>query len=244
MPKPNESQLLEKRLKERLVKAMATYDLISDDDRILVGLSGGKDSLCLLELLSQRQKIQHPRFELEAIHVRMDNIEYESDISYLESFSQSLGVPLHVKTTRFDPSTDTRRSPCFLCSWYRRKILFNVAQELGCNKIALGHHQDDILQTTLMGLFYQGQFGSMPAFLKMRKMPLAIIRPLCMEKEEDLQAFAQMRGYQKQVKHCPYEHASHRHEIKKLLDQIEKMNPEARSCMWRALNKEGKLTEQ
>ena len=89
MPKPNESQLLEKRLKERLVKAMATYDLISDDDRILVGLSGGKDSLCLLELLSQRQKIQHPRFELEAIHVRMDNIEYESDISYLESFSQS-----------------------------------------------------------------------------------------------------------------------------------------------------------
>ena len=119
-----------------------------------------------------------------------------------------------------------------------------TAQELKCNKIALGHHQDDILQTTLMGLFYQGQFGSMPAFLKMRKMPLAIIRPLCMEKEEDLQAFAQIRGYQKQVKHCPYEHASHRHEIKKLLDQIEKMTPEVRSCMWRALNKEGKLTEQ
>ena len=76
MPKPDENQQLEKRLKERLVKAMATYNLIADDDRILVGLSGGKDSLCLLELLAQSQKIQHPRFELEAIHVRMDNIEY------------------------------------------------------------------------------------------------------------------------------------------------------------------------
>lgn len=244
MPMLSESLQLEKRLKERLVKAMATYRLIEDDDRILVGLSGGKDSLCLLELLSLRQKIQHPRFELEAIHVRMGNIKYETDLSYLESFTQSLGVPLHVRTTQFDPSTDKRRSPCFLCSWYRRKIFFNVAQELGCNKIALGHHQDDILHTTLMGLFYQGQFGSMPALLQMRKMPLAIIRPLCMEKEEDLQAYAQMRGYQKQVKHCPYEHASHRHEIKKLFEQIETVNPEARSCIWRALNKEGKLTEQ
>ncbi|MBO4819972.1 MAG: tRNA 2-thiocytidine biosynthesis protein TtcA [Prevotella sp.] len=243
MPRLSDIQQLEKRLKDRLVKAMATYNLIEDDDRILVGLSGGKDSLCLLELLSQRQKIQHPRFEMETIHVRMDNIEYETDLSYLVSFTQALGVPFHVRTTGFDPSTDTRRSPCFLCSWYRRKVLFNVAQELGCNKIALGHHQDDILQTTLMGLFYQGQFGSMPALLRMRKMPLSIIRPLCMEKEEDIVAYAQMRDYQKQIKHCPYEHSSHRSEIKKLFEQIERMNPEARSCIWRALNKEGKMTD-
>ena len=173
----------------------------------------------------------------------MDNIEYETDLSYLVSFTQALGVSFHVRTTGFDPSTDTRRSPCFLCSWYRRKVLFNVAQELGCNKIALGHHQDDILQTTLMGLFYQGQFGSMPALLRMRKMPLSIIRPLCMEKEEDIVAYAQMRDYQKQIKHCPYEHSSHRSEIKKLFEQIERMNPEARSCIWRALNKEGKMTD-
>lgn len=243
MPPLTEEKKLEKRLKERMVKAMATYRLIDDDDRILVGLSGGKDSLCLLELLAQRQKIQHPRFELEALHVRMANIQYESDTSYLESFANSLGVRLHVRTTEFDASTDTRRSPCFLCSWYRRKVLFNFAQEIGCNKIALGHHQDDILQTTLMGLIYQGQFGSMPAFLRMRKMPLAIIRPLCMETEADIQAYANLRGYQKQKKTCPYEHDTIRQTIKNLFTQIETMNPEARSCMWRALNKENKMIE-
>ena len=137
MPPLTASDRLEKRVKERLVKAMATYSLISDDDRILVALSGGKDSMCLLELLALRRQIQHPRFELEALHVRMSNIHYESDTSYLTSFASELGVRLHVRTTGFDASTDSRRSPCFLCSWYRRKMLFNVAQELGCNKIAL-----------------------------------------------------------------------------------------------------------
>lgn len=237
------TEKLEKRLKDRMVKAMATYNLISDGDKILVGLSGGKDSLCLLELLAKRRAIQHPRFELEAVHVRMSNIEYESDTTYLEEFASNLGVRLHIRITSFDPTIDTRKPPCFLCSWYRRKELFNLAQELGCNKIALGHHQDDILHTTLMGLLYQGQFGSMPALLKMRKMPLTVIRPLCMETEADIIAFAQLRGYRKQVKVCPYERATLREDMKRLFSEIEDMNPEARSCLWRALNKEGKLVE-
>ena len=236
--------MIEKRLNERFVKAMATYELIADGDRILVGLSGGKDSLCLLELLARRMRIQHPRFEVAALHVRMENIKYESDTSYLEGFARDLGVTLHVRTTGFDATTDTRRTPCFLCSWYRRKVLFNVAQELGFNKIALGHHQDDILHTTLMGLFYQGQFGSMPARLKLRKMPLTIIRPLCMMHEADIKAFAELRGYQDQKKQCPYEHDSHRTAIRRLFSDIEQMNPEARANLWRALNKAGKLVEE
>ena len=97
-----QSRRLEKRLKERFVKAMATYHLIEDDDRILVGLSGGKDSLLLLELLAKRAKILHPRFEVEALHVRMENIHYETDTSYLQSFCDELGVPLHIRTTRFE----------------------------------------------------------------------------------------------------------------------------------------------
>ena len=243
MPQLTPAQKLEKRLKELMVKAMSTYKLIEDDDKILVGLSGGKDSLCLLELLAQRRKIQHPRFEVAAVHVRMENIQYESDTSYLEDFARRLDVKLHIRTTRFDATTDTRRSPCFLCSWYRRKELFNLAQELGFNKIALGHHQDDIIQTSLMSLFYQGAFGSMPARLQMRKMPLVIIRPLCMIPEDDIKAYAEMRGYQKQTKLCPYETSTHRQDIKQLFGQIESMNPEARSCIWRALNNSGKMVE-
>ena len=256
-----ESRRLEKRLNERFVKAMATYHLIEDDDRILVGLSGGKDSLCLLELMASRAKIQHPRFSLEALHVRMENIHYETDTSYLQQFCDNLGVPLHVRTTRFEvePSVeftavpqqyiDTARlrkqkQPCFLCSWMRRKEMFNLAQELGCNKIALGHHQDDLIHTALMNLTFQGRFDSMPARLKMRKMPLTIIRPLCLIQEQDIKAFAEMRNYQKQTKYCPYETDSHRTDIKRFYDEMELINPEARFSIWRALNAANKLIEE
>ena len=251
-----ESRRLWHRLNERFVKAMATYHLIEDDDHILVGLSGGKDSLLLLELLAKRAKIEHPRFSLEALHVRMENIHYETNTSYLQQFCDELGVPLHIRTTRFEVEQtavpqqpiDTARlrkqkQPCFLCSWNRRKQMFNLAQELGCNKIALGHHQDDILHTALMNLTFQGRFGSMPARLKMRKMPLTIIRPLCMIEEQDIKAYAEQQGYQKQQKLCPYETDSHRTDIKRLYEEIERMNPEARYSIWNALNADNKLIE-
>ena len=274
-----ESRRLEKRLNERFVKAMATYHLIEDDDRILVGLSGGKDSLLLLELLAKRAKILHPRFTVEALHVRMENIHYESDTSYLQSFCDALGVPLHVRTTRFevepiepavepaiDPSVEQakpveqaavsqqhpesaarlrrQKQPCFLCSWNRRKELFNLAQELGCNKIALGHHQDDILHTALMNLMFQAHFATMPARLKMRKMPLTIIRPLCMIQEQDIKAYAELQGYQKQQKLCPYESVSHRTDIKHLYEEMERISPEVRYNIWGALEADNKLIEE
>ena len=270
-----ESRRLEKRLKERFVKAMATYHLIEDDDHILVGLSGGKDSLLLTELLAKRSKILHPRFTVEALHVRMENIHYETDTSYLQQFCDTLGIKLHIRTTRFEvespiehpaaPSIEhpaapsvkysavfqqipasrlrKQKQPCFLCSWMRRKELFNLAQELGCNKIAFGHHQDDILHTALMNLCYQSHFATMPVRLKMRKMPLTIIRPLCLMQEADIQAYAEMQGYEKQQKRCPYETNSHRTDIKRLYDQLEQMNPEVRYNIWGALEADNKLTE-
>ena len=258
-----ESRRLEKRLNERFIKAMATYHLIEDDDHILVGLSGGKDSLLLLELLAKRSRISHPRFKVEALHVRMDNIHYETDTSYLQQFCDDLGVTLHVRTTSFEvfneetenneiinlqsPTSKLKRKqkqPCFLCSWNRRKQMFNLAQELGCNKIALGHHQDDLLHTALMNLSFQGRFDTMPALLRMRKMPLSIIRPLCMIEEKDIKTYAALQGYQKQKKLCPYETNSHRADIKEIYDAIERMNPEARYSIWNALNTDNKLIEE
>ena len=250
-----ESRRLEKRLNERFVKAMATYHLIEDDDRILVGLSGGKDSLLLAELLAKRAKIDHPRFSVEALHVRMENIHYETDTSYLQQFCDDLGVKLHVRTTRFEVLDESsllniqssikrrQKQPCFLCSWNRRKELFNLAQELDCNKIALGHHQDDILHTALMNLCFQSRFASMPARLKMRKMPLTIIRPLCMIQEKDIKAYAELQGYQKQQKLCPYETDSHRSDIKRLYEEMERISPEARYSIWGALEADNKLIE-
>ena len=243
---------------------MATYHLIEDDDRTLVGLSGGKDSLLLTELLAKRSKIQHPRFTVEALHVRMENIHYETDTSYLQAFCDNLGIRLHIRTTRFEIESSAapiveysavsqqtsassrlrkQKQPCFLCSWMRRKELFNLAQEQGCNKIALGHHQDDILHTALMNLCYQSHFATMPVRLKMRKMPLTIIRPLCLMQKTDIKVFAEMQGYEKQQKRCPYETNSHRTDIKRLYDQLEQMNPEVRYNIWGALEADNKLTE-
>jgi len=170
MPQPTEQQKLGKRVMARMLKAIRQYALINDGDRILVGLSGGKDSLCLVDLLAERMKILKPKFHVEALHVRMENIRYESDATYLRQFCESRGVEFHLLTTRFDASTDTRKSPCFLCSWNRRKQLFDFAQAEGFNKIALGHHLDDIIHTAMMNLFFEGSFSTMPARLKMRKM--------------------------------------------------------------------------
>ena len=100
------------------------------------------------------------------------------------------------------------------------------------------------LCTALMNLTFQGRFGTMPARLKMRKMPLAIIRPLCMIEEQDIKAYAELQGYQKQQKLCPYETGSHRTDIKRLYDAIEQMNPEARYSIWRALESDNRLIEE
>lgn len=243
MPIPTTEQKLERKIISRFQKALSEYGLIEDNDKILVGLSGGKDSLCLLELLAGRMRISKPRFSIEALHIRMSNIHYESDTEYLQTYAENLGVKLHIVTTSFDASTDNRKSPCFLCSWNRRKQMFLKAQELGCNKIALGHHRDDIIHTALMNQFFQGHFSTMPVMLKMKKMPLTIIRPLCLEEETDIREYAKMNGYAKQIKLCPYETDSHRTDIKRLFEEVEAMNPEARFSIWNALEAEGKLVE-
>lgn len=243
MPRLTEEQQTERRITSRLLKAMREFELVDDGDKVLVGLSGGKDSLCLVDLLARRQRILKPRFTVEALHIRMENIRYESDTTYLRDFCEGRGVGFHVETTGFDASTDMRKSPCFLCSWNRRKQLFTTAQRLGCNKIALGHHQDDIIHTTMMNLFFQGSFSTMPVKLRMRKMPLTIIRPLCLQSEADLRRYAGLNGYRKQVKLCPYETGSHRSDMREMFCKIEEMTPEARYSVWNALRENGKLTE-
>lgn len=238
----NEQQILFKRLNERFVKAFVTYQLLADDDHILIGLSGGKDSLLLTELLGRRAQIHHPRFRVEAVHVRMENVSYETSTDYFQQFCNDLHIPLHVVTTRFEESDS--KPPCFLCSWNRRKQLFNLAQQLGCNKIALGHHRDDLIHTALMNLTFQGRFDTMPARLEMHKMPLSIIRPLCLIDEADISRYAQLASYQPVTKLCPYEHDTSRTSIANLFAAMEAMNPEARFSVWQALESAEKLVEE
>lgn len=230
-----EEKALMARIGRRLAKGMGDYGLIEDGDRILVALSGGKDSLALTELLACRSRIWKPRFEVEAAHVAMTNIGYRSDADWLAGFCRNLGIPFHLCEASFDASADRRKSPCFLCSWNRRKALFTLARERGCNKIALGHHMDDILQTLLMNLVYQGAFSTMPPKLVMRKFDMTLIRPLCLVHESDLAQLARLRRWPRQLKPCPYETQSGRADMKEVFRRLEQLNPEARYSLWGAM---------
>ena len=226
---------LRSRLTKRFHKACADYGLITDGDHILIGLSGGKDSLALVELLGKRAQIHVPRFEVTAVHVRIKERDYHSDLSYLEDFCSRVRVPLIVTDTEIGEAKGKDKDPCFLCSWYRRKVLFDVAQELGCNKIALGHHKDDLVETLLMNLVFQGSIGTIPPLLQMEKMPIQMIRPLCLIEEKDIAEYAERSGYEKQVKLCPLEKVSSRADMKGLIKQLEKLNPNVRDSIFGAM---------
>lgn len=236
MPKPTEEEKIYNGIRRRFSKATKEYALTEEGDRILVALSGGKDSLTMLQLLAERSRIHKPRIEIEAAYVSMINIPYKSDIDFLKRFCDENRVRLHILESAFDSSTDKRKSPCFLCSWNRRKALFEIAQERGCNKIALGHNMDDFIETLLMNITFQGAFSAMAPSMKMNKFPITIIRPLCLIKEDDIEKYAIAKGFPKQEKACPYENDSNRKQMKELLKELDNLNPEARYNIWGAMS--------
>lgn len=219
-------------------KGCTDYGLLADGDRILVGLSGGKDSMLLARLLAERSRIFRPRIEVGAVHVVMDNIPYESDCAYLEEYCRELGIAFEVVHSRFDESTDPRKTRCFLCAHYRRRTLFDYAEAHKYNKVALGHHQDDILVTALMNMTFEGTLDTMWPVVKMEHWPLSIIRPLCLVQEAWIKAVATNLKQQKTA--CPYETATRRHDMQQVFSHLEELNPEARYSMWHALMKNRK----
>lgn len=236
MAKFSEQQKLYRRIGKQFGRATLGYSMFEDGDRILVALSGGKDSLTLLQLMAERSRIFKPRISVVAAHVTMTNIPYKADIGYLKEFCTSQGIELHILESGFDASTDTRKSPCFLCSWNRRKALFTLAQEIGCNKIALGHNMDDFIETMLMNMTFQGAFSAMAPVMKMEKFPITIIRPLCLVNESDVEAYAKESAFPPQTKNCPYENDSNRKAMKELLAHLETLNPEARYNLWGSMS--------
>lgn len=232
MPKFTDEQLIRKKIERRFNKALKEYTMLADGDHILVALSGGKDSLALLELLAAQSRKHKPNIKITAAHIRLRNIEYLSDSQILEKFCNDNGVTFHLVEGEFDATGDKRKSPCFLCSWHRRKALFELAQNLGCNKLALGHNMDDFLETLLMNITFQGAFSAMAPTMQMQKFPLIVIRPLCLTNEADIERLATLAQYPQQVKRCPFERDSNREEMKKLLKKLEELNPEARYSLW------------
>ena len=212
--------------------------LIEEGDRIAVGISGGKDSLCLLETLAEMRRFYPKHYELVAITVDMG---FEgSDYSEIEEFCRRINVKYVIERTDIAKIVfDIRKepNPCSLCAKLRRGSLHSAAQDQGCNKVALGHHFDDAVETFMMNLFFEGRLGcfSPKSYLSNRK--LGLIRPLLYATEKDVVYFTNKRSLPVVKSLCPEDHATERENMKKLLSELEKNNKGLRHRIFRAMCK-------
>lgn len=237
MDKQTDTDRLAQRIQRQFNKGCVDYRLLADGDRILVALSGGKDSLMLVRLLAARARIHRPSITVEAAHVVMDNIPYETDTTWLKAFCASHGIRLHVLHAQFDETTDPRRTRCFLCARTRRRTLLSFAVDNEFNKLALGHHMDDILTTFLMNITFEGSTSTMPPLLPLDHYPVSIIRPMCLVHEELVSQLATRLDFARQKRVCPYEEVTQRAVMRQELRRLEAINPEARYSMWQAIQK-------
>ena len=224
------------KIRTNIGKTIDAYHLVNKDDKILVGLSGGKDSFILLENLAWRKKVKQEEFEIIAVYIDILNIPYEANINYLKNFCAKWNVPfIHKKLQDDVDVSGSEKTPCFVCSWDRRKHLFRIAEELKCNKLALGHHLDDAIETLLMNMMYQANISSIPPILKMFDGDLFAIRPLIETKESNLIKYAEIQEYQTMIKTCPFEKVSSRQFVRDILQELENKYDRAKNNIYRSM---------
>jgi tRNA(Ile)-lysidine synthetase-like protein len=218
-------------------KAIQKYDLVDDGDRILVGVSGGKDSMTLLASLASRRKFCKEKYEIFAVHINVENIPYEIDQDYIADFCKNEGIEFIVENITVDFARAGEKSHCFFCSWHRRKKLFELTKTLNCNKLALGHHLDDAIETLLINMCYHGSISSMPAKLKMFDGRIDLIRPLILLTNQEIKIFASQMGFAAQKEVCPYEDKTKRAQAGEIINEMEKRFKPARKNIFNSMQK-------
>ncbi len=205
----------------KIGKAIADYNLIEDNDRILVAVSGGKDSLTLLSLLNERKKWAPIHYDLIAIHVETDyRCRGCVHTSVLKELFTRMKVEHHIEKIKI--AGRDKKVSCFWCSWNRRKALFMAADRFRCNKVAFGHHKDDIAETLLLNIFYHGEFSAMNPRQELFGGKVVIIRPLCYVEEDATRKFASESGFPKQLCRCPNSQISKRRMMKQIIRMVKK----------------------
>ena len=218
-------------------QALHRYQMISDGDRIVVGVSGGADSLTLMQMLMERLMRIPITYELFAVYI--DPGFDGSFAEPLEIYCDKIGFPLRVEYTDYGVQghgPDNRENPCFLCSRLRRKRLFEIAAELGCNKLALGHNKDDIIETLFMNICYAGEISTMSPVQSFFQEKLTLIRPLAFADEDLIRRFARDRHYRDFINPCPTAATSKRREIKLLLKQLYRSNKKIKGNIFRSMS--------
>lgn len=216
---------------KQMGRAIADYDMLKNNDRILVAVSGGVDSLSLLKLFELRRQHVPIDFELVVCFVDTNFVEVDKD-SLIEYFKDS-GFDYVIK----DLTLDSKDINCFWCSWNRRKALFEAARQYNCNKIALGHTQDDIIETTLMNIFFRAEISTCPPRLEMFGGQIQMIRPLCYLNKQEIVNFAENFPFPIAHYECPYGKTSKREYVKNMIKELEEESPFVRKNIFRALGK-------
>ncbi|MDO4960341.1 MAG: ATP-binding protein [Eubacteriales bacterium] len=235
-----------KRLFSPFAKACKTYDLIQDGDRIAVCISGGKDSMLMAKLFQEIQR--HRQKEFELVFLVMDPGYSEVNRRIIEQNARNLGIPITIfESDIFESVFTIENSPCYLCARMRRGHLYSKAKELGCNKIALGHHYDDVIETILMGMLYGAQIQTMmPKLHSTNFEGMELIRPLYLVREEDIKAWRDAFGLHFLQCACKFtdtcsscqedgQSKSKRLETKKLIAELKKTNPVVESNIFNSM---------
>ena len=216
-------------------KAIRRYELIQPNDKIAVCISGGKDSMLMAKMMQLLHR--HTEYPFEAVYLIMDPGYNEVNRRKVESNARFLEIPYTIfESDIFEVANSQDKNPCFLCARMRRGCLYKKARELGCNKIALGHHFDDVIGTTVMGMLYGGQLQGMRPKLKSKNFPgMELIRPLYMVHEEDIIAWKNAHELSfiqcacRFTENCTLcdngQGGSKRQEVKQLLKRLKKDNP-------------------
>ncbi len=227
-----------KKIWTKFVKAVKDFDLVQEGDKIAVGVSGGKDSLLLCKLFQELKRDKTRNFEL--VFISMNPGFDDTDLDQFKKNLEELEIPCEVFDSNvweiaFNEDPD---SPCFLCAKMRRGVLYKKVEELGCNKLALGHHFDDIVETVLINMFYAGTVKTMKPKVGSTSGQLELIRPLVYIKESDIINYTKNNGIKPMSCGCPVEGNktdSKRKEIKLLLKSLEEKNPNIKQSIFNSM---------
>ncbi len=222
-------------------QAVDEYEMIQEGDKIAVGISGGKDSLTLLYALVNLQKFYPKHFDLIAITV---DLGYEGfDLTGIQTLCENLQVEYHIISTKISEmvNSDTLEgSACALCARLRKGALNDAAKALGCNKVAYGHHMDDVIETMMLALIHEGRFCSFWPVTFLDKSELTVIRPMIYVPEADIKGFENKMQLPIAKNPCPIDGSTKREYIKNLIKQLNAENPGVKKRLFHAI-KEGNL---
>ena len=232
-------------LMSKFIKALKTYQLVNEGDRVAVCISGGKDSMLMAKLFQELKRYSEVNFEVK--YLVMDPGYNADNRRIIEDNARALGIPVTIfETDIFESVYNVEKSPCYLCARMRRGNLYANARELGCNKIALGHHYDDVIETILMGMLHGAQIQSMMPKLHSTNFPgMELIRPLYLIREDDIKAWRDYNGLHFIQCACKFtdtcttcndgQNHSKRQETKELIRELKKSNPDVEKCIFKSV---------